>query len=486
LLIALARAMKCGAYKMFEILIAWLLPLLAGMGLWQMALGRARGPTQWAGVVGYGYLVGMLLAGALTAALCWGDTRHALRDAGPALAMIAVIGWAWSWKSGVTKAALPSYAPLRSWHRLMFFFLIALLLIRAFVLLDEVWLRPTFPWDAWAAWAVKPKSWYLLGYGEKYVSASVWLAQTDSALRTTATWHYPTLLGWMQVWFASAAGQWNEPMVNLPWVGIWIALLLATYAQLRELGSVPLRAMLATYALGSLPLLNAHVALAGYADLWLAALFGMAVLVWLLWLQQRRSMQLIAALALGLFLPALKLEGTVWMGCFFSIVFLATLPARPRKWLIIAMILISILGLAIGGFELPLPGLGLVRIAWGEIDIPAMGTLLLQWHSVGHEMFATLYSLPNWHLLWFLAPLIIVLRWREFLRHENIQLLGWLLLLCGLFLFVLFFYTEASRWAEDFTSANRLIMHITPVVITLLALLLRDAGINQTPHEAHG
>ncbi len=478
-------AMNFGACKMLEILIAWLLPLLAGMGLWQIALGRAHGTAQWAGVVGYGYVVGMLLAGALTAALSSGDTQHALRHAGSVLALIAAIGWAWSWKFGTAKATLPSHAPLLSWHRLLFFLLIVLLLIRVFVLLDEVWLRPTFPWDAWAAWAVKPKSWYLLGHGEKYVSASVWLAQTDSALRTTTTWHYPTLLGWMQVWFASAAGEWNEPMVNLPWVGIWIALLLATYAQLRELGLMPLRAMIAIYALGSLPLLNAHVALAGYADLWLAALFGMAVLIWLLWLQQRRPMQLIAALALGLCLPTIKLEGAVWMACFFSIVFLAALPARPRKWLVVATILISIFGLAIGGFELPLPGLGLVRITWGEIDIPGMGTLLLQWHSVGREMFATLYSLPNWHLLWFLAPLIIVLRWREFLRHENIQLLGSLLLLCGLFLFVLFFFTEASRWAEDFTSANRLIMHITPATIVLLALLLRDAGRNQAMQEAH-
>jgi len=462
---------------MLEILLAWVLPLLAGMGLWQAMLGRARCTTQWAGVVGYGYLVGMLLTGALTAALSSGDTQHALRHVGPALALIAAMSWAWSWKFGAAKAAFPSQTPPHSWHRLLFFFLILLLLIRAFVLLDEVWLRPTFPWDAWAAWAIKPKSWYLLGYGEKYVSASVWLAQADSALRTTVTWHYPTLLGWMQVWFASAAGEWNEPMVNLPWVGIWIALLLATYAQLRELSLAPLRAMLATYVLGSLPLLNAHVALAGYADLWLAALFGMAVLVWLIWWQQRRPMQLIAALALGLCLPAIKLEGAVWMACFFCIVFLAALPARPRRWLIIATILISALGLAIGGFELPLPGLGLVRITWGEIDIPGMGTLLLQWHSVGREMFATLYSLPNWHLLWFVAPLIIVLRWREFLRHENIQLLGGLLLLCALFLFVLFFFTEASRWAEDFTSANRLIMHITPATITFLALLLRDAGM---------
>lgn len=460
---------------MNEILIAWLLPLLAGTGLWQLVLGRARSPAQWAGILGYGYLIGMLLTGTVTAVLSNSDTHHALRHAGPTLLVLALTGWGWSWRPRSALVTLPIRQPLQSWQALLFFVLAILLLLRAAVLTDEVWLRPTFPWDAWSAWAVKPKSWYLLGYGEKYVSASVWLKHAESALRTTPTWHYPTLLGWIQVWFASAAGEWNEPMVNLPWVGIWIALLLASYAQMRTLGLTPLRAMVATYVLGSLPLLNAHVALAGYADLWLATLFGLAILVWLLWLQQHRPIQLIAAVALGCCLPAIKLEGVVWMVCFFASVFLSTLPSRARCWLLIAIFALGALGMGFGGFELPVPGLGWVRLAWGEIDIPAMGTWLLQWHSVSQEMFASLYSLPNWHLLWFLAPIIVVLRWREFLRNESVLLLGALLLLCCLFLFVLFFFTQASRWAEDFTSANRLIMHITPAVVTLLALLLRDA-----------
>ncbi len=469
---------------MIELWIAWLLPSLAGMGLWQLVFGRPRGAELWAGVIGYGYLIGLIFAAAFSAVFAYADTQHVLRHVGPPLVLLAAISWTWSWRFQKKPVLLQTLEPQQTWQRIVFFLLLAILLLRAVVLIDEVWLRPTFPWDAWSAWAVKPKSWYLLGHAEPYVSIPQWLASGESAERTTAIWQYPSLLGWMQIWFASAAGEWNEPMVNLPWAGIWIALLLVTYSQLRVLGMTRLRAMLATYALGSLPLLNAHVALAGYADLWLAAVFGMVVLAWLVWLQQRRPMQLIAIIALALCLPAIKLEGGVWLACFLAIVFLGVLLARARWWSVGGTIAIVVIGLAIGGFDVPLPGLGLARISWGSIDIPGKGLLLLQWHSVGREMFATLYSLPNWHLLWFLAPLIVVLRWREFLRNDNVLLLGAMLLLCMLFLFVLFFFTEASRWAEDFTSANRLIMHITPAVITLLALLLRDAGRAETQNNS--
>jgi hypothetical protein len=41
-------------------------------------------------------------------------------------------------------------------------------------------------------------------------------------------------------------------------------------------------------------------------------------------------------------------------------------------------------------------------------------------------------------------------------------------------LFVLFFFTAAAAWAEDFTSANRLVLQIVPCVFAFVAALLRQ------------
>jgi hypothetical protein len=40
----------------------------------------------------------------------------------------------------------------------------------------------------------------------------------------------------------------------------------------------------------------------------------------------------------------------------------------------------------------------------------------------------------------------------------------------------LFFLTAASAWAQDFTSANRLILQLVPSVFVLAAVLLRPIG----------
>ena len=70
---------------------------------------------------------------------------------------------------------------------------------------------------------------------------------------------------------------------------------------------------------------------------------------------------------------------------------------------------------------LPVPGLGLVELAWGEARIPGIGTLELYWRPVGDEVLATLFRLPNWHLLWFVWPVLLGWRW-QVLRGEHVDL----------------------------------------------------------------
>jgi len=66
------------------------------------------------------------------------------------------------------------------------------------------------------------------------------------------------------------------------------------------------------------------------------------------------------------------------------------------------------------------------------------------------------------------------LRWAAFARDRCARSLGALLVGCTLFLFVLFFFTDAAAWAENYTSANRLVLHIVPALFSLIAVLLGD------------
>ena len=63
----------------------------------------------------------------------------------------------------------------------------------------------------------------------------------------------------------------------------------------------------------------------------------------------------------------------------------------------------------------------------------------------------------------------------------NNLLTTWWLALGFAFLAFLFLFTDAAQWAESYTAINRLVMHLVPAVVTLLALLLRDVALHREP-----
>ena len=459
--------------------LAWLLPWITGCGIC-LALNRGRRkPGDLVAAIGMGFLLGVFLAAALSRMFAAENTASAFSLGAPWLAGIGLLAWTAAF---VFRDPSPSHALIAKvdgigW-RLFWGLLLIAILIRLGVIASETLLHPTFPWDAWAAWAVKPKAWFLLGHQVPYVPIQEWLAKPDLDLRTSGIWDYPELLAWVQIWFASAAGGWNEPLINTVWVGVLGAIGLASYGQWCALGIRPVIAMLLVYGLMSLPLLDAHAALAGYADLWLAAALGMAVLCWLRWIRQRNPGQLLLAAVFALSLPLIKLEGAVWLLILSTVVLLGMLSRRAR-WIVFAsLVSLAAIGIALGGFLLPIFGLGWIHLAWGQVNIPALGELDLHWRPVGSAMLSGLLTLPNWHLLWYLAPVVIVLRWRVFAQDRCARSLGTLLAGCALFLFVLFFFTDAAAWAENYTSANRLVLHVVPVLFSLLALLLSDVRLS--------
>ncbi len=459
------------------LLLAWLLPLAAGVATY--AVFNPRREAGWiAATLGYGSVFGMLLAAAATALFARADTAHALLHAAPWLALLtAVVGTLGWWRRrGLPGGTAHEHSQIvDKWKIIFITIAITSLAWRGWIGLREILLRPTFPWDAWDAWAVKSKTWFLLGHYLPFVSMRDWLVHLPAAAFTGPAWTYPAALGWMQIWFASAAGGWIEPLVNLPWFALWVGLLAAHYGQWRALGLARMPSLIFVYLLGSLPLLTTHMALAGYADLWIAALFGMAVLAWLRWLEQRDRSQLALAVLCAVSLPLLKLEGAVWLLLFAGIAGFGLLPRRGRRYVIAVLLALLILSMAVGKLVLPLFGLGWVNIVPHEVDVPVIGKLAIAWHGGAlNGVLRSLFAQSNWNLLWWLAPIILFWRWREWREHRSLRLLASLLLVSIGFLLFLFLLTDAARWAESYTAINRLIMHIVPALVTLLAMSCRN------------
>jgi hypothetical protein len=441
---------------------------LVGGGVWTLLRGPARDPADLAAAVGAGWLIGVLIAAVVARFAASTDTAHAFAHAWPWCAAIGAAAWiaAFVRQRGHPHGFFARPPSMRTALRVVWWLLLAWIVVRLALLGDEASLRPVFPWDAWSAWAVKPKTWFLLGRAEPYISMLDWLANPFRAARTAASWGYPELLAWIELWFASAAGAWNEPLVDVAWCGALAAFSLAAYGYWRALGLAAWLALALVYVLVSLPLIDAHVALAGYADLWLALVLGLATLAWVRWIVDGKRGQLALAAGLALCLPAIKLEGAVWLLTFGGVVALDLLPRRWRWPTLGAIAVVAIVAVIAGAF-------GTVGVSWNRIEIPSLGTFALAWHGVGGAMVASLFTLPNWHLFWYAVPVLFVLQRKRFGSDRAARMLGLLLLIDFAFLFVLFFLTTASAWAQDFTSANRLILQLVPSVLVLAATLLR-------------
>lgn len=452
--------------ELFRVGLAIGVPWLAGT-LWVRALWRETPVGGWPLALGYGYFIGLLAAilllrvqVAVGGALDWSAPTLVL-------AVLALVGGGVTWQRGGFR--ISCWKPWRVMpggiERGLFLLLLVWLGWRFVLLAQEVWLRPLYPWDAWTTWEVRARVWAELRQWVPFVDPQHWLADASGSLYTVHAWEYPNAVSLLALWPTLAFGAWHEPVAHLPWLGAALALGLACYGQARLWGASPLIALLFVWLLLSLPVLDTHIALAGYADLWLAAVFGLAACALLQWARSGDCWQGVLALLLALACPWIKREGLVWALLLIPAALVVWTPRRYWLWLSGGFLLALTGWWLAGGVAFTVAGWGEVRLTPEVIQLPALGRFELDYHDVREPVARNLLILANWHLLGYLAlAAFLVGLPRTF--AEAWRLAGMVLIGSGLLvLFVLFFFTEAYLWAVQYTSINRMFLHFTPVLL---------------------
>ena len=319
-----------------------LLPWLAGVAVLLAGL-RVRAslavPGEIAWIAGAGYLVGAFLLTLWMRALSLAGVHFGIfAIAAPLLAVTAVAGYcAWRrYGDALLRAvrdalrALVHPPGLEGAARLAWQLLIAWNALRFLLLGLHISWQPLFPWDAWIQWATKARVWYELGRVVPFARADAWFAAAGGAY-FDASPGYPPTAPLLQVWACIALGRWDDALMNWPWWQIAAALAFAVYGALRALGMGALAALATAYVVASLPLANVHVALAGYADLPMAAFYTCAVLALLRWGATRdpRDAALVAVLAIAC--TQVKIPGIVWALTLAPGVIVALLPRLGPK-----------------------------------------------------------------------------------------------------------------------------------------------------------
>ncbi|MBL0038739.1 MAG: hypothetical protein IPP36_09315 [Nitrosomonadales bacterium] len=312
--------------ELSTLVVGLCLPWLFGVVWLRAPWLRATGVT-WPTLLGYGYLGGILLTTLVMRLLNALEIRLGFFSIGLALLLLTVAG-AWLGRKEPWRIRRPGadWHSLAGWRKIVYAIVLAAIVIRLAGLGLEIMWRPLFPWDAWSQWATKARVWYELGHLAKFVPADIWLSGQLAGAYTDAAPHYPPAIPLIQVWMSYSLGRWDDTLMNLPWLLCAAALGLAFYGQARQWQVSPLFALMFTYFLLSLPILDVHVALAGYADLFMGAFYGLAAMAFFHWARKRDFWQGAMALLFGLGCILIKQPGIAWALTFLPALLIVFMP----------------------------------------------------------------------------------------------------------------------------------------------------------------
>jgi hypothetical protein len=455
-------ALACG------LALPWLLgcSLLLAIDWPRSPAGATQGSTAGGTAalrLGYGFFIGALCLTLWMRALSLaGVTFGRVSIGAPMLvAIIALVAWVARCNRislAAGRSALESLIrpPLPRWQKWAWALLLAWLALRFASLAAEVAWRPLYPWDAWVRWATKARVWFDLGRIAAFVPAEAWLSGVTGAY-FDASPNDPATVPLLQLWSCIALGRWDDSAMNWPWLMMLFALTLAVYGALRDVDFSMLAALVGAYLVASLPLLDAHVALAGYADLMIAGVYTLAALVLHRWALRRDPRDAALALLLALACPLIEIPGFVWTLTLVPGVIVVLLPRR--------------------GFQLVGLGFGvaaLILLALVQFEPIILGhSLHLDYQPPWQSLVEAYFLFDNWHLLWYAVVALTLLGARR-LSAPPLAPLAMVAASALAFVFIIFAFRNAAALIADFTTVNRATLHVAPLLACLCVLVWRE------------
>lgn len=454
------------------LLFALLLPYAIGDALLAACVrdGRAwREPGIFPWLAGAAWIVGAFLLTLVMRGVAMAGLPFSVASIGvPGLAIVTAAGLlAWrrngeGWRDtiGIVRDGVAA-RDLAGAARAAWFVLLAWLALRAAMLLVEVVERPIYPWDAWSAWATKAKVYFAERTIVTFGDAAQWMAAAPGTWYDAAPGQ-PATLPLVQAWIATAMGRFDDARVTLPWWLWFVALLLVTYGEARRRGVGRLPSLAAAWFAGSLPLMGAQVALAGYADLPTAAAFTLGALAGARAARTRAPVDALAATLALAAAASMKTSGWVWVVIALPGLAAAALgPAWTRR------------------IAIAIPALAAAVVAVGArfTDL-SIGPVSLAFDPVFAALGTDGVLLANWHLLALGAVGTIVFAWRRLLDPAVAPLT--LVVAAGAaWIGLLGAFPWLRNWGADSLGLNRVVLALAPVVSIWMVVALHAARTPQ-------
>ena len=455
------------------LIIALFLPWLVGIAVIRLLSNRIE---HFNGVleVAYGYFFGIFLttlvvrcSDALGAGLNFPALAVALAMAG---GLALLVGRKTHRSRPDVNCSEPTMPAL---SRLIVAVLLGLLLWRYGTLLADMIWRPLFAWDAWMNWAPKAIVWFINGELSSFVQPGEWSGLSGAyTLGNAEASTYPETVPLIFLWHMLGAGIWDHSLLQLPWILAAINLGLVLFGHFRLAGASILLATVGSYFLLSIPFVNVHSMLAGYADIWLAAAFSIGLLTLREWERHRETGLAIMSLIAAVLCTQLKNPGIV-LGLILVVGLLRTLVALSvrAEILILSGTLIAIVLALRAPLNVVIPIVGPINMAMGSFQLGQFGPYILQFHQeTTGSILDSMFVMANWHLLWYLAAMGLALQLRCFPHFAWPSSFALVLVLGLLFYIFVFFFTNMYLTATSFVTLNRAILYFVPVLVFALCM----------------
>jgi hypothetical protein len=257
---------------------------------------------------------------------------------------------------------------------------------------------------------------------------------------------------------ATAIGAWDDASAALPWWMFFVALALIVYGEVRRRGATALHALVAAWLVATLPLLGIQVALAGYADLPLAAAFTLAALAGVRAVRTRAPVDVVATLAALASLALYKASGFAWIVVALPGIAAAMLGRPWHKRIAVALLVAAI---AIAGIAARFPQLALGTVSFAYA--PA-------WDSFAMESVL----LANWHLVALGLVGTFALRFRRVV-DADLAPLTLVLAAAAVWIAALVAFPSLRLWGADYLGLNRALLVVVPFAIAWMAIAMLDA-----------
>lgn len=443
--------------------LTWMLGIALVAALYRLLPPRATLPPAW--LVGSGWFVGAFATTLIMRALSAANVPFGTASiGGPMLALTAAAAFvALRGEPGRVGAGLRHLAGalagrgLDGWQRTAWVAIVVWLALRFVLLFAEVWWRPLYPWDAWTQWGTKARVWFEMRTMVPFVDVLRWFAAPpDAMLWFDAAPHYPGTVPLLQTWAALVIGRWDDARVNMPFWVSGIAFAIALHGGFRLLAFGRLASLLGATLVLTLPIVDVHVALAGYADLPMACYLTLGTVAAMHAIRTRSLADAALALVLLSAMVLVKNPGKAWILMLLPAFVVAALPRYGLRiaGVAFAAAIFALLVAARGGFTL----LG-YRFS-------------LQYAMPWGALFDAYFSFANWNLLWYAAVVTVLVGWRQLfaagVAPYTVAVAGGLL-----FLFIGFAFTNAGAWVEDQSTVNRATLHLAPLVVVWMLVCLR-------------